>query len=113
MVYKIGNLADIKKLPKVKMDTWTILCHYASVLTNEYGADRNVDKDDGGYVLYATPGTDSEYIKAYFDYTKHTPEQVDEKGSLCIALYVLNNEFVVVIIMSKEDAPAEILNEID
>ena len=90
-----------------------LLCHHASVLTHEYGADRNIDDSDGGYILYAVPGTDAEELKAFFDVSKHTPEHVDQYDTLCEAVYLRNNDCLVVIIISLDDAPTEILNEID
>ncbi len=113
MVYKIGNLADVKKLTDISMDVWQLLYHHARVLSAEYGEDRNVDHGDGGCTLYCTAGTKSEDIKACFDYTAHTPEYVNTYGDLCEVFYICNNDYVVVIIMSIADAPTEILNEID
>ena len=113
MVYKIGNLADMKKLADISMDVWALLCHHARVLSTEYGEDRNIDYDDGGFVLYCTPGTKSEDIKACFDYTAHTLEYVNTYGALCEVLYLCNNDYAVIIIMSIADAPTEILNEIN
>jgi hypothetical protein len=113
MVYKIGNLADLETLPLISDVTLELLYHHASVLTHEYGADRNIYDSDGGYILYAAPGTDTEELKVFFDVTKHTPEHVDQYDTLCEAVYLLNNDFAVVIIMSMDDAPTELLNEID
>lgn len=113
MVYKIGNLADMKELTDISVDAWQLLWHHAMVLSTEYREDRNVDRDDGGFVLYCTPGTKSEDIKACFDYTAHPPEYVNTDGDLCEAFYLSNNNYVVVIIMSIADAPTKILNEID
>ena len=72
-----------------------------------------MDLSDGGFVLYATPGTDCKEIKAYFDYSKHTVESADRFGSLVVVMYLLHNEYVVLIIISEDDAPAEIIKEID
>jgi hypothetical protein len=113
MVYKIGNLADLETLPLINDVALELLYHHASVLTYEYGENRKIDNCDGGYILYAVPGTDTEELKAFFDVSKHTPEHVDQYDTLCEALYVLNNNFTVVIIMSLDDAPTELLNEID
>ena len=113
MVYKIGNLADMNKLTDISMAAWQLLCHHARVLSTEYDENRNVDRDDGGFVLYCPLGTKSEDIKACFDYTAHTPEYVNTCGDLCEVLYLCNNDYAVVIIMSIADTPMEILNEID
>lgn len=113
MVYKIGNVSDLDMIPLIDDTALELLCHYAIVLTYEYGEERNVDTDDGGYILYCPPGTNTEDIKAYFDYTKHTLESADRFGSLISAMYILHNEFVITIIMSADDAPIEIINEIN
>ena len=113
MVYKIGNISELESIVITDENAYALLSQYAKLLSYEYGEDRNVDTDDGGYVLYATPGTKSEDIKAYFDYSKHTVESVDRFGSLVVAMYILHNEYVVLIVMSEDDAPTEIIKEID
>ena len=113
MIYKIGNLTDLGSLPLMDDTTLEILYHHARTLSVEYGENRNVEESDGGYVLYAAPGTSNAELKAFFDVSKHTPEYVNTHGSLCEAVYLLNNDFVVVIVMSMADTPTEILNEID
>lgn len=113
MVYKIGNVADLDMLPLIEDTALELLYHYARVLTTEYGEDRNVDTDDGGYLLYVPSGTPTEEIKVFFDYTKHTVESVDRFGHLLAATYILNNEFAVTIILSEKDAPMEIIKEIN
>lgn len=111
MVYKLANVADMDMLPQLEQKTWDILYEYTSVLTNEYGASRNVDTDDGGYVLYATPGAAAEEIKERFDFSTAELEYVNRypwtSPPICGAMYILHNEYVVVIVMSIADAPAE------
>ncbi len=113
MVYKIGNVSDLERIPIPDRATYDLLYHYARVLTDEYGKDRNVDEDDGGYVLYCPSGTSMEEIKACFDHTKHCAEMVDSFGELLAATYILHNEFAVTIILSAEDAPIELIKEIN
>ena len=113
MVYKIGNLADLETLPLINDVALELLCHHACVLTYEYGENRNIDESDGGYILFAPSGTNAEELKTFFDFSEHTPEHVDQYDTLCEAVYLLNNDYAVVIIMSLDDAPTEILNEID
>lgn len=108
MVYKFGNTSDLASLPSTDPVTLQNLYELTSVLTNEYGDDRNIDTDDGGFVLYVTPGTPAEEVKASFDYTKYPLEYVNRFGPICCAFYFLNNEFAVTIVMSITDAPIEI-----
>ena len=53
MVYKLGNLKDLESLPPMDKITYGVLWEFTSVLTNEYGENRDIDNDDGGFVLYA------------------------------------------------------------
>ena len=116
MVYKIGTIADLAKLPSMDRRTYRLVSILARVLTSEYGADRDVDTADGGYVLYVAPGTNLDEIKNCFDYSAACAESVeyipDTVPPTCVATYILNNEYVVVIIISAADAPPEIINEI-
>lgn len=94
-------------------DARELVYHYASILTYEYGADRNIDTDDGGYILYGTSGTTAEAIKSFFDYTLYEAELVHQQGDTCSALFILSSDYGVVIVMSLADAPPEILKEIN
>lgn len=117
MVYKLANISDLNSLPDLHPRIRATLFEHTKVLTYEYGADRNVDTDDGGYVLYATPGTDPKDLKNWFDYSKACIEYVNRDlrtdPPICSAIYILNNDYVVVIVMSISDAPPEIINAID
>lgn len=113
MVYKIGNVSDLEELPQLEDTALELLYHYASVLTTEYGAGREVDHDDGGFLLYATSGTSAEDIKPFFDFSKAVAESVDRYGNLVVAMFLLNNEYAVTIVMSASDAPQEFINMLE
>lgn len=117
MVYKLGNLKDLKSLPAMDKVTYGTLFEFLNVLSNEYGEDRNIDNDDGGYVLYATPGTSPEEIKTVFDFSAHTIEYVNRtlqaEPPICSALFLIGNDFAVVIVMSIADAPKEITDNFE
>ena len=112
MVYKIENSEDLEKLPLTEDTTLELLCHHAKTLEEEYGKGR-VEGSDGGYVLFASPGTKEEELKAFFDVSETRLEYVNRYGNICEAFYCLNNDYVVAIIMSITDAPTEIVKEID
>ena len=112
MIYKIGNISDLASLPLIDDTALELLCHHARVLETEYGNDCG-ENSDGGYVLFAPSGADSQELKAYFDFSAHTPECVNTYGNLCEAIYLINNETSVVIIIPINSAPTEILKEID
>ena len=115
MVYKLGNIRDTAFLPLMDEEVKNIICQQVRILSDEYGEYRDTDKDDGGYVLYVEKGTPTEAIKAIFDYSKAVPEQVDviptSKGKIYSALYLLNNEYSVAIVMGEAEMPKEILSE--
>lgn len=113
MVYKIGNIKDLNALPPMDENIKTILYRYAQVLSKQYDEGRDTDCDDGGYILYVTPHTSCEDIKAYFDYSKYTAECVEQYEDICSAMYLLNNEYVVTIVARTKDMPIDIVNEID
>lgn len=108
MVYKLCNTSDLDFLPPVDSNTFNTLYEYVSVLTNQYGHYRNPEKDDGGIVLYATPNTNPDEIKTHFDYTQCTIEYANRSADICSALYILRNDYVIVIVMSISDAPSQI-----
>lgn len=112
MVYKLGNLSDLDALPSLDARTYANLFELTSVLSSEYGIDRDINHDDGGYVLYAPPSTDPEEVKKIFDYSAHPIEYVNRDLNavppICTAFFLLSNEFAVTIVMSIADAPAEI-----
>ena len=63
MVYKIGTIADISKLPPLEKHFEMFLTNCARDLTKAYGTERNIDNDDGGYLLYVEKGTSHDEIK--------------------------------------------------
>lgn len=113
MVYKFGNIADVYNIPFEHERAREICTQYASILTAEYGEDRNIDTADGGYILYATPGTRPEEIKAYFDYSKYTLEYVDVFEEVYSALYIISNDYAIVVVMEIADIPLEIKKEMN
>ena len=108
MVYKLGRISDLATLPSINPIAYDMIFEYVKVLSYEYGDNRNIDHNDGGYVLFATESSDLEELKSYFDYLKSIPEYVNRSGEYCSAVYLLNNEFAVTIVMSINDAPKEI-----
>lgn len=113
MVYKIGNVADLEELPQLEDTALELLYHYASVLTTEYGVKREIDHDDGGFLLYAMSGTNAEDIKPFFDFSNHIVESVARFGELYAATYILHNEYAVTIIGSMKDIPTELADMLE
>lgn len=115
MVYKLGNTRDMYLLPHLPNSVWQVIYEQVSALTEYYGADRDVDNDDGGYVLYMEPDSTVRELSEYFNYSQHQVEYVTlyKELTLISALYILNNEYTVTIMMSIKDAPAELVKEME
>ncbi len=111
MIYKIGSVPDMDSIVFENDTEKQVVYHYANILTTEYGADRNVDKDDGGYILYAPSGTKASEIKTFFKYDENIAEFVDIQDGICSAVYILSSDYGVVLVMSLADTPPEILKE--
>ena len=113
MIYKIGNIKDLEDVPSMDETAKAILYHHAKVLEEYYGKRRDVDLSDGGYVLYASSNTTCEELLACFDYHRNIPECVERYKDICVATYIINNDYCVVIVMPSDIIPAEIAKEID
>ena len=111
MIYRIGTMNDMLNVEFDCDKAKQIVCFYVDILDSEYGADRDIDTDDGGYILYTTKGTPAEDVKAMFDYTQHQAELVHVQEDVCSAIYILRADYAVVIISDVSDAPPEILKE--
>lgn len=115
MVYKLGTMADLETLPLMDAEIRNTIAVCLFVLDETYGSDRDIDKDLGGYLLFAEPGTSADELRSYFDYTQFLPEYVDLLDSdpqYACALYLLSNDFGIVILTALSDASKEIQNEL-
>ena len=118
MVLKLGTVADLRKLEKLPVPAAVrqTLTNDLAILDREYGADRNIDSSDGGFLLYCTPCTSKAEIKAFFDAENHLPEwagRIDATPTYCIALYLLSNDYAVEIIMPLNEAFDHIKEELE
>lgn len=106
MVYKIGNIDEVDVIPCISNAEKQVISKFASILTTEYGKDRDVDHDYGGYILYCSKSTTIEEIKKSFNYDDFHLEYAElYEPDICAALYITSTEFAVILIMSVEDAP--------
>ena len=113
MVYKIGNKDDIVNIPDINKTEEMVITKFANILSSMYGKDRDIDNDYGGYILFIPKGTKSEEIKNSFDYDKNPIEYVElYENEICAAVYITSTEYGVVLVMSVDDAPEPIIDEI-
>ena len=112
MIYKIGNIKDVDNVPETEKHAKPAITKFAKILSDMYGADRDIDRDLGGYILYATKDTTDDEIKEKFDYSEYLVEYIEEfEGNIYAAVYILSADFAVVIITHADDFPGEIYDD--
>ena len=109
MLYRVGTKSDLLALPSgVPPTVLSCLSANVSILDHEYGADRNLDRDDGGYCLYAETAYDVHLMYAAVDMDSHPCEWLDllPCGAFCAAMFLLSNDFAIVCIFPVSLLPA-------
>lgn len=112
MIYKLANRQEVEELTNLSPMVKETLLKYTGILADEYGAEREVDHYMGGYVLYCESGTSAEELIGVFDYREHLLEWIEWGSNFCVALFLLTDDYGVMLVMAKEDAPKEILQAI-
>lgn len=112
MILKFGTLNGLAQ-HKSEMPE-EVFCHLHSsirILDENYGANRNIDLDDGGFALLFETEDDFTQIcrLGTIDFTYHVPEWVDciktTGRDYAAALYLTSNDFGIILV-----APVEILS---
>ena len=115
MLYRIGHKKDVyscgcKFHKRALQEVYTGLM----ILDEEYGYDRNWETC-GGYSILAETAEDVEAIKQFIDFDKHPPEWVTiiSFTKIISALFIVNNDFSIMIYMPQEVAPQSLLSELE
>lgn len=113
MLYRIGTeseipmIEEILPLPVLKsLLKCTVLLDYA------YGPDRRY-QEIGGYSLIAQNSDDVEEMRKAVDFTTHPCEWVDRVEDYIAAMYLLNDDYSIVLFIPVAIAPETILNELE
>lgn len=111
MILKLGTLKELAKhADSILKPVYDHIAFNVRILDENYGADRELDEDDGGYILLFDTKEDLELICNYgkIDFSYHMPEWVDRigtnEGDYGAALYLISNDFGIVLV-----APMDIL----
>ena len=114
MLYRIGTVKEIRALHgKFHEDVIEQLHYCTRTLDAAYGADRDY-LQSGGYSLIAENADDLSGIRAIIDLNTHPCEWADRlDGDYLSALYLLNDDFSVVVFMPVEIAPSTLLSELE
>ena len=113
MIYTIGTAREIPSLPcTLPHSVRKELLRCTAVLDREYGENRNYHQT-GGYSVIVETMEDISNIKPTLNLDAHFPEWVDRFDSYAAALYLLNDDFSVVLFVPLVIAPETILNELE
>ena len=114
MLYRIGTVKEMRPLyDKFHEDVIAQLYHCTKVLDDIYGAERDY-LQSGGYSLIAETTDDLSSIREIIDFDTHPCEWVDRlDGDYLSALYLLNDDFSIVVFMPIAIAPPTLLSELE
>ena len=114
MLYRIGTVKEMRPLyDKFHEDVIAQLFHCTKVLDDIYGAERDY-LQSGGYSLIAETTDDLSGIREIIDFDTHPCEWADHlDGDYLSALYLLNDDFSVVVFMPITIAPPTLLSELE
>ena len=115
MLYRIGHKKDVYscgcKFPRRALQE---VFSGLMILDEEYGYNRNWE-EEGGYSILAETTEDVAAIMQYVDYDKHPPEWVTSISytKIISALFIMNNDFLIMVYMPQEIAPQSLLDELE
>ena len=115
MLYRIGHKKDVYSCGcKFHKSALSEIYTGLMILDEEYGYDRNWEQQ-GGYSILAETTEDVEAIKAYIDFEHHPPEWVTTISytGITSSLFILNNDFSIIVYMPKEILPQILLDELE
>ena len=113
MLYKIGTMAELPALPcTIPEPAYTNLVTSLVVLDAEYGEARNY-MEEGGYCLIIETADDLPAFKNTIDYEAHPCEWATRQGDYVTALYILSNDYAVMVFAPLDIAPQAILVELE
>ena len=114
LLYRIGTTAEIPSLPSHFPEKLiTEVFHGLVVLDCEYGEDRNYLQSGGYSVILETEDDIQEFAKT-LDIVTRPPEWatwIDNTGYIS-ALYILNDDFSIMVYMKSEIMPQIIRKEL-
>jgi len=96
MYYKIATLKQLEEVGEpIPLHPYHIIHKIVVMLDYEYGADRDVDEDDGGYVVYADSKDEIDEAVKVMGLANKVPEMIEDLQGYTNTLYLKNNEYAV------------------
>ena len=114
MLYRIGTVKEIRNLRnKLPLEVIGQLFVCTVILDDAYGEDRDY-LQSGGYSLIAENADDLSGIRAIIDFDTHPCEWADPlDGDYLSALYLLNDDYSIVVFMPIGIAPPALRKELE
>ena len=112
-VAQIQNLLALQEKYKIPQEVIRVVEHIAEILDAEYGMERDVDNDDGGYILLLLPEKDTddveilyhclleEYGLRYGTAEMESMICMDKGLEWWAELYLTTNDYGITVIYSK------------
>ncbi len=117
-MFKAGTVKELEQFKeRIERDVYHTALHIVSMLDETYGADRDVDDGDGGFVLIAETIQDvSQIDQRYVRLDSGRHEIVDivkyDNRAYLNALFLSNNEFGINIFIPMDIAPSVLLRNL-
>ena len=113
MLYRIGNATEAKAMQaKLPESVFTEIIRDTSILDDAYGAERNY-LESGGYILIAETSEDILNVQNIVDYETHPCEWVKKTGDYISALYLLNDDYSILVFLPQSITPEAILKDLE
>lgn len=113
MLYRIGTEQEILGIPEgIPEAVRKKLHHVTSVLDDVYGRERNY-LCSGGYSLLGETKEDVEEIRKVINFEEHPCEWADKIGEYLSALYLMNDDYSIVVFIPIAVAPKTLLEELE
>ena len=114
MIFKFGTRKAFQHhRAEMPEEVFSHLRYSIDLLDENYGANRDIDHDDGGFVLLFTHTEDFAQVRSStgIDFACHSPEWVDRINTAiedyAAALYLISNDFGIIL-----SAPVHLLSQL-
>lgn len=116
---KLGHLGDMKLIDNLPKEVKITVKDILTILDTEYGADRDIDSDNGGYVVIIEDILDYIKLKEFnIDLEEMIPEYVDgivieNNVDYINAMLLCSNDYSISIICPLSIAPQNLIDYIE
>lgn len=112
---KIAHRNEIVTIKHLPIEVTNVVSGIATVLDDNYGINRDVEHDLGGYILIAENKKDVEEIRKIVDLEHNLPEYVDliscsNSKSYTNSLMLLNSDYSISLLIPLNLTPKELLD---